>query len=63
MHVMSCVYNDNSHCCHTFAGVVIANQLQGFPNDLLVVDVSMRGDLTSKQDHSCLSHGLCEEIT
>lgn len=45
--------------CRTFGGVVIADLLDGFSNNLLVVDVCMRGDLTRKQDHSGFSYGFC----
>lgn len=44
--------------CATFGGVVVADLLDGLPDDLLVVHHSRGRDLTHQQDHPRLCHGL-----
>ena len=43
---------------NTFLGVVVANLLHGFPDNLLVVHDGGAGDLTEDDDHACLGGTL-----
>ena len=45
----------------TFRGVVIADVLDGIPDDLLVVNIGTGSHLSSQKNHASLCNGLCKE--
>ena len=46
----------------TFGGVVISDVLDGVPDDLLVVDLGVGGDLAADHDHARLGHRLAGHL-
>ena len=42
----------------TFAAIIVANVLDGLPDDTLVVDLGLGRDLSGDHDHPRLGHGL-----
>ena len=46
----------------TLGGVIVADLLDRFTNDLLVVDVGLGGDFTKDHDHTSLRSGLASNL-
>ena len=46
----------------TFAGVIISDVLDGVPHNLLVVNISLAGDLSTDHDHAGLGDGLAGNL-
>ena len=42
----------------TFAAIIVANMLDGLPDDILVVDLGLGRDLSGDHDHPRLGHRL-----